>query len=84
MHLSEFWPTLLQAAGLSNNTDPNPSVLCKYTFELARQFMAWLVKAKLAKMDGPEMASKSLLSQAIGKVLKACLNALGIEEIQRT
>jgi arginyl-tRNA synthetase len=84
MLLSEFWTAMNKASGLTHNTDPNPAAMCQYAYELASLYMSWVQVTSVigADSDAQRMARLKLV-EAVAKVLKACLNVIGIEDIER-
>jgi arginyl-tRNA synthetase len=77
-YLLNFGQTLEAAA-----EECRPNFLCNYLYELAGKFTSFYENCPVLKSEGVTRASRLVLSDLTGKVLKQGLNALGIETLEQ-
>jgi arginyl-tRNA synthetase len=78
-HLMNFNSTVLMSA-----ENYKPSSLCSYLYETAKKFNVFYHDCKIGSAETPELqASRLLLSEATGQILKEGLGLLGIPVPER-
>ncbi len=60
-----------------------PNFLCNYLYELAGHFARFYESCPVLKAEGDERATRLLLCELTGRVLKQGLEALGIETTEQ-
>lgn len=60
-----------------------PNFLCNYLYELAGYFASFYEACPVLKVEGAERATRLLLCELTGRVLKQGLGALGIEVLEQ-
>ena len=79
LHLNDFWSMLQNAY-----KNYCPSTLCEYCFKLSQLFNSYYENTSIKNADTPELQiTRLLFITAIGKVIKTCLNLLGIDVLER-
>ncbi|PWU12815.1 MAG: arginine--tRNA ligase [Verrucomicrobia bacterium] len=63
--------------------DFRPNFLCNYLYELAGHFTAFYEKCPVLKSEGQTRASRLILCDLTGRVLKQGLDVLGIETLEQ-
>jgi arginyl-tRNA synthetase len=77
-HLLNFG-LVLEAVG----DECRPNFLCNYLYELAGYFATFYEACPVLKAEGAERATRLLLCELTGRVLKQGLEALGIEVLEQ-
>lgn len=77
LKLSKY-PKAVRKAGL----EYDPSVICKYIFELAQNFNDYYHSVNILKVENEIKISRLSIAMAVGQVLKNGLNLVGIDVIE--